>query len=106
MSKYIRNIRLDLDHDGDRISVSLKPMKLADLLTLKAFVDKGEAEMLAHYCTLLPSYVTEISGLKDNEGTPLGLEVLVDAYWMALTAQMMTKHVEATAPTDPTRPGA
>lgn len=106
MSKYIRNIKVTVTHDGDQIAATLKPLKLADVIALRSNVEKGEVEVLLDYAKVLPSYIVEITGIRDSDGNAMGVEAFEDAYWMPVLTQIMQKHIEAVTPKDPTQPGA
>lgn len=106
MSKYLRDIKMTIEFDGDKIVLTLKPMKLSDVIALRSNVEKGEIEVLLDYAKVLPAYISELSGIKDADGNSIGVEAFEDAYWMPVLTQVMQKHLEAVSPQDPTQPGA
>ena len=106
MSKYIRSVKVPVTHDGDSLSFTLKPLKLADLILIRGAIDRGEESMLIEYVKMLPAYVSEMTGVKDSEGKDIGVESLSDAYWLPVVAEIMAAHIQSAAPSDPMRPGA
>ena len=106
MSKYIRNVNVEVQHDGEKIAAVLRPFKLQDLVFLRSFYETDQTKMLVEYAKMLPAYIVSITGFVDNEGKELGLEVLQDAYFVQVVTAFMTQHIEAASVKDPTQPVA
>lgn len=104
MSKYLSKISIVLNHGGDELSFSLKPLKMKDLLLIRELAGDGEGKMLCAYVDMLPSYIESVTGLKDSDGNELPMEVLKDAYFLTAVAELATKHVQAATPENPTPP--
>jgi hypothetical protein len=99
MSGYVRATKLDEEFDGDQVTGWLQPMSITDLLrlqTAEVSTDEEAAKVLAE---IVPKYVTDFQGLKDVNGSEVGIaEVCSTAYFLRLAMNIGRKLVLAATP--------
>lgn len=102
MSRYVRNVVIEMDHDGDHVKVVVKPIKFVDLLALQNKGPDGDVAVLAEFAKMLPRYLVSIEGATDSEGNGVKVEDLEDAFWIPVVAEVMMRMVDAATPSNPT----
>ncbi len=108
MSKYLKNLVTELEFDGEKISVTLAPIKYKDTLRFNSLPtitdDKGE-KTLSHESIvelmqdIVPEYVLSIRGLTDANGAVLEpKDIFGVAYFSNLITEIGTSLVLAGTP--------
>lgn len=103
MSKFLRNITLALEYDGDSIEVVLKPLRTEDALRIKALGEEArEEETLRTFRDIVGPSVVSMKGLRTADGTELGFEEMAEAmYFAPLLIDIGNRWVIASNPRDP-----
>jgi hypothetical protein len=104
VSKYVRNIRLETEFDGDHVVIVMRPLKFADLVILSTKIQEGEAALINEFVGMMKKYIISIEGLNDAEGGAIGIDDLGDSYFAPVTAQAAVKCINASAPPTPPKP--
>jgi len=116
MSKYIRQIKVEVDFDGDKGIAVLRPLTLSEVMRLMPYT-KGkaqddysrreqEAKLIETFGDMLPSILVSISGLTDADGQPITAAELRDAYFAPVLAQLAVSAIAAAAPPNPPQPAS
>lgn len=100
MGRFVRNIQFTREFDGDRWSVTLKPMTHADavrLLEVAGTADQSRVYSVA--ASMLPPYIVELSGGTDAAGQPITAEDVCSlAYFAPLVAQIVEEWMAKSMP--------
>jgi len=105
MTRYVREIKVETEFDGDKLTASLKPLLFEDALALQGMAGNGEAAMLTAYGKLLPKYVVRMDPVHDADNGVVALEELTSVtYFQPLVANLMRAHMQAAKPVDPILP--
>jgi hypothetical protein len=104
MPSYVREIKAELDFDGQHVVLLLRPFEFEDLLLMQSA--GAEPQMMVTYGKLLPKYVISITGVKDAAGSDVPIdEIARMTFFAPIVGTAMRAHVTASQPTDPTLPG-
>lgn len=99
MSGYVRATKLDEEFDGERITGTLAPLRLPDLLQLQSAevsTDEDAAKVLAD---IIPRYVSDFVGPTTQDGQAVTIEeVCSTAYFVELSMAIGRKLVSAARP--------
>lgn len=92
MSKFIRNIEVTKEFEGDTVKVVLQPMTTTDALDIE---EKDTKALI----TLVQKYILHFSGLRDAAGVDLTKEdVFASAYFMGLLADLAEEWADRSIP--------
>jgi hypothetical protein len=99
MSGYVRATKLDEEFDGEKVTGSLQPLSLPDLLRLQSTQvgsDEDAARVLAE---IVPKYVKDFAGLTAADGSAVPIEeVCASGYFVELAMAIGRKLVLASRP--------
>lgn len=97
MSGFVPNSKFCTSFEGDEVCMVLSPLKRKDVQTLAPFIsqeDDGQVKMsfkeqldfLNAFSDMMPDYVADFSGLKDESGNEVLLEIVFsNVYFMELS---------------------
>ena len=102
MSKFTKRHEFAFDFDGDKVTAKLSTMEYPDMLRLQSEAAVGEnrgARFIEVAREVTPKYVTDFSGLTDDEGKPLSYDAVVnEVYFAELLREVIGKLVEISQP--------
>jgi hypothetical protein len=104
MGKFVRNIQVVREFDGDKWKFTLLPLNHADSVTMFELTKKGAESMdkekvFSVTMGMLPRYLIETSGGTDAAGQPLTKDdVLSSAYFIPLLAEVLQEWMERSMP--------
>jgi hypothetical protein len=109
MSGYLRTKTVDIEFDGDTVTVQVKPMTLLDcaqaskVLSIESPRPEDVAEIVGKY---VPKYTVAMSGLRDAAGQEIDIAtVATDMYFLELATRILALTVQASVPGNPQKPG-
>jgi len=102
MSKFTKSFRVELDFEGDHLVLVMERMKRKDALKLVPYMGAPDADGTVNIsfgdqitvmnvaADLLPKYVKSLTGLVDEDGEAMTIEMIVDeAYFLTLIGQIL-----------------
>lgn len=111
MSKFTKQIKKTYEFEGDTIQVSMKRLKRKDAIKLAPFISSGDEDgkvsmsfedslvFADKSSSILNKYVTDFTGLKEEDGTPLEVSDIFgddgEVYFIGLISEMMADLMEA-----------
>jgi len=103
---YVRQFDITVTHDGEPITVTLKPAKFGDVAKLQSAGD-SQADLVKGFQTLLADYIIDMKGPMDAAGTQVPKdEFLSAAYFLQPVLEIGTGWVQRAMPQNPPLPGA
>lgn len=101
MSGFKRIKNIEIDFDGDKVSIDIKPMKRTHMMTIAPFIKQGAmsnvevAELLEAAQPVFNECISNIHGLKDNDGIEIiKNEVFEESYFFPLVTNILFKLIE------------
>ena len=102
MSKFVKSKYFETEFEGDTVSMRIKPLKRKHMMELAPFMpEDNDADnmgtldsmnMLDLGAKMLPGYLEDFKGLKDDEGNALAVEDIVEEmYFLNLVSEIMTE---------------
>jgi hypothetical protein len=124
VSKYLRELRITVDFEGDTVTAVMKPLRYEDFLLLQALIEgtgrkpledmteeerdaqsKNDMQLVTKYAEILPRYVLRLDGMADAAGASLTIqEVCEVVYFMPLVGQLGSALIQSATPSNPGRP--
>lgn len=105
MTRYVREVKVETEFDGDKLTATLRPLLFEDALALQSLAGSGEAAMLTAYGKLLSKYLIRMDPVHDADNGVVPLEELISVtYFQPLIVNLMRAHMRAAKPADPTSP--
>lgn len=96
MSGYLRSTPFETQFDGDTVKARLKPLLYEDFIRITSAETENDAIQL--FQKILPTYVEEFTGLRDQAGSEVGLgEVCSQLYFIGLVGQIGAKLIESSS---------
>lgn len=101
---YVRNIKFEVEFDGQKITATLSQLTFADAMVIESIDDsiedgKKNVEAARILSEKLPTYVKEFNGLVDSEGNKITIEeVCSTAYFAQLMVAIGKKLINASSP--------
>lgn len=103
MSGYVRATKLEEDFEGEKVTGSLEPLSLPDLLRMQTSEVSTDEDAAAVLAGIVPKYVKDFAGLTAADGTSVTIEdVCGKAYFVDLAMTIGKKLVQAARP--PSKP--
>jgi len=99
MSKFTKSCPYETEFEEDKITMNLNRLRRADMMVLMPFMNeagKGEVkvdvDLMNLASDLLPNYVENFKGLKDEDGNPVTIETVCDqTYFMTLAGEIIAE---------------
>lgn len=105
MSKFVKEIRLEKEFDGDQVVAIARPLSISDMMSMKPpkqLVDgkrENSPEEILEMVALFKKYVASIEGIKDANGVAITAEIVLDnAYFLQLIADLATDWISRSVP--------
>lgn len=105
MGKFVRNVIVEVEFEGETARVTLKPMSYSQALKAQRLVPKKdepepedmEEKYLDVFADSLRVSVIDFSGITAADNTPVKIEDVLDsAYFLPLLVEIGQKWMEAT----------
>ena len=108
MSQYVRSIVIKRDYQGDKVTLTLKPVGFVDAVKFRNLNgDTLKEEDVPTILGAIRPYVTGFAGLKADDGTDVELDEFFSAFcFSTLLFDMLTEWVTKGTPQNPRSPGA
>jgi hypothetical protein len=108
MGKFVRNIVVTKQFDGETWRVTLKPLTHADAVQLMSATRESSQEGLYMLAVqMLPRYIVEVSGGTDAAGNPITAEDVCSlAYFGPLLSEVTEEWMAQSMPGNSTPSGA
>lgn len=108
MSQYVRSIVVKRDFEGDKVTVSFRPVKFMDAVKFKNIdTDNLKEDAVAPIFNDFKSYVENLSGLRTDDGAEVTIdEFFSQFYFSSLLLDVLSEWIERGAPANPRLPGA
>jgi hypothetical protein len=93
VSRYLKSTRFETEFDGDKVSMKLRAISVADSTKVASLPNENGRILGIHllpvYLDMLPRYVEEFDGLKDANGDRVTVEeVASDQYFVRLVYEI------------------
>lgn len=115
MSRYIRSIKKEFDFDGDKVTVTLRPILFEDTIRFNALErivgpdgkdTLNDTDVTNLLREILPKYIEKIEGLKDAAGGDISVAELCTVSYFALLLSMIGGElIQSANPVNPLKPG-
>lgn len=103
MSGYVRSIEFEGEFEGEKVTCNLKPLSFPDLLKMQSTEAASEEDAAKVIAEIVPSYVSELTGLKASDGTTVDIqEACAVAYFFELSMAIGRRLLNASIP--PSKP--
>jgi hypothetical protein len=76
MSGYVRATKFEVDFEGEKVSGTLTPLSVIDLLHLQSLGADNKQELASVHADLLPKYVKDFVGPKAADDSAVAIEAL------------------------------
>lgn len=97
MSKFMRNITVTSEFDGDTVKASFRPISTPAAFELKRGGDGPDTENAM--LRIAKDHITQISGLKAADGTAISMDELFDsAYFLPLILDLSASWISQSMP--------
>ena len=108
MSQYVRSIVVKRDYQGDKVTLTLKPVGFMDAVKFKNIdTDNLKEDEVPSILNMIRPYITCFSGLKADDGSDVSLDEFFSAFcFSALLFDMLTEWISKSTPQNPSSPGA
>lgn len=89
MSNFIPNLRFETEFEGDKVSVTLKPLTRATYMRMvninvetkdKSFTEKGAA-LIDSASEILHEHIVEVTGLRDANGDAVSVDTMLESIY-------------------------
>jgi len=105
MGAFVRQFDVTVQHDGEPITVTLKPAKYGDVSPLQSAATQDA--VIKGFQSVLGEYITEMKGPFDAAGVQVSKDDFLSlAYFVKPVLEIGTEWVKRAAPQNPPSPGA
>lgn len=99
MSKFVRNISITKQFDGDTATFTLRPMSYVTALKFNDMRELSQEVQGKYGLEALREHLVAVTGVTDAAGAPLGVEdILGAAYFIPLVSEVTAAWVQESMP--------
>ena len=108
MSQYVRSIVVKRDFEGDKVTVSFRPVKFFDAVKFRNIdTDNLKEDDVPTIFDDFKAYVENLAGLRAEDGSEVTVdEFFSQFYFSDLLLDVLSEWIERGAPANPRSPGA